>query len=256
MHHVNLKPVLIFDIETTKTTNAAIIDRIKDKLKPPATLKKPESIQEWWTTQSGQALEDKLAQTALNGLQGDVTAIGWFIAVTDSGFDLDYAPTSVDPVIHIRKTDQSVQAFLSETYRAMEKDIGKHKGTRGSWDVRVAGHNINNFDLPFLRQQSMRYSVRHMQYFPHAYRGRREDCIDTMVELAGYKEFISLQDAAITFGIPWDNASIPGDQVPNAWDTQDYDAVAQHLTNDVRVTAELALRILSFNGSAQGVADD
>jgi hypothetical protein len=252
MNPLNLRPVLIFDIETTKTSNPAIVERIKDKLKPPATLKKPESIQEWWATQSGQALEDKLAQTALNGLQGDVTAIGWHVAVTNSGHDMDYQLTSIEPTICIRGIEEDMQRFLTETYRQMEADINKYKGTRGAWDVRVAGHNVIAFDLPFLRQQSMRYFVRHMPYFPRS----RDYTIDTMIELAGYKEFISLQDAAITMGIPWDNSSIPGDQIPNAWETSDHDAVKTHLMNDVNVTAALTLRILSFNAAAQREHDD
>jgi hypothetical protein len=240
---MNLKPVLIFDIETTRTTNPAIIERIKEKIKPPATLKKAESIQEWWATQAEQALDEKLAQTALNGLQGDVTAIGWHIAVTDSGDDMDYKLVAMEPTISVRDNEERMTAFLGRTYRQMETELAKYFSFRGGWDVRVSGHNVTAFDLPFMRQQSLRYNVRHMRFFPR----HRDYIFDTMTELAGYKEFISLQDAAITLGIPWDKDSIPGSDIPKAWDEGNHEAVIRHLRNDVNVTAAIALRLLSFN---------
>lgn len=239
----DMKPILVFDIETNRTSNPAIIERIREKIKPPATLKKEESIREWWATQSGQAIDEKLAQTALNGLQGDVTAIGWQVLVTETGDDADYELSELKPTIAIRKNDQSVSSFLGETYRRIETNIAKYFSFRGAWDTRVSGHNIINFDLPFLRQQSLRYNVRHMRFFPR----RKEGVIDTMVELAGYKEFISLQDAAITLSIPWDKTSIPGDQVPSAWESGNHEAVAHHLTNDVEATTAIALKLLQFD---------
>lgn len=244
----DMKPILVFDIETNRTSNPAIIERIREKIKPPATLKKEDSIREWWATQSGQAIEDKLAQTALNGLQGDVTAIGWQVLVTETGDDADYQRSELKPTIAIRKNDQPIASFLGETYRLIETDIAKYFSFRGVWDIRVAGHNILNFDLPFLRQQSLRYNVRHMRFFSR----RKDAIIDTMTELAGYKEFISLQDAAITLSIPWDKTSIPGDQVPGAWESGNHQAVAHHLMNDVEVTTEIALKLLQFDGKPSG----
>jgi len=239
----DLKPILVFDIETNRTTNPAIIERIREKIKPPATLKKEDSIREWWATQSGQAIEDKLAQTALNGLQGDVTAIGWQVLVSETGEDMDYKITSPKPKILIRGKDESVQNFLAKSYRTMEASVAEYFNFRGTWDIRVAGHNVLAFDLPFLRQQSLRYNVRHMRFFPIGKHG----VIDTMVELAGYKEFISLQDAAITLSIPWDKESIPGDQIPGAWESGNHDAVVRHLENDVNVTTAIALKLLGFD---------
>ena len=253
MEKPNLRPVLIFDIETTQTSDPVIIELIREKLKPPATLKKQESIQEWWATQSGQALQDKLAQTALNGLYGDVTAIGWNIALNPEKGDLDYKLAYKQPSVSVRGNDQSVQGFLTETYRKIEAEIKKFGGPFGPWDVRVAGHNIIGFDLPFLKQQSIRYSVRHMSYLM----GGRDQVIYTMTALAGYREFISLKEAAIVLGgIPWDNSSIPGDQVPSAWESGDHESVSTHLANDVNATAEIVLRVLSFDGSRWGASSD
>jgi len=226
---------LVLDIETTPTTDPALIDTLREKLAPPANYKKPESIAEWHRTQGVEALQEKIAGTALKGTQGDIIAIGW------QTFALGDGVTGPDRNLEVlvRRPDQRASVFLGEAFDALKAETTHWHQSR----YIIAGHNIVNFDLPFLWQQALRYEVTWpYELLPVLPSPHDRDILDTMTGIVGYRNTISLRDTARAFGIPWDE-NIPSADVPTAWQNGDSASVIKHLVNDVLVTSQVAHRI-------------
>lgn len=229
--------VTVLDIETAPTSDERILDRIREGIKPPGNYKKPESIEEWHRTQGHQAFEDAVARTALDGMRGDVIAVGYqhLDFVRDRG-RLRFR--SEKPVtIRIRK-ERSVGNFL---HGVMGPEHVPEDGEENAPEIfrMIAGHNIAAFDLPFMWQQCLRHRVEWPRSWPVLPKPWSNGVMDTMFGLVGTKATISLKDAAYALGVRWDEASIPSAEVPKAWDDEKDDLIEAHLKNDLLATAEI-----------------
>lgn len=251
-----MKLYLVLDIETAPIADEARIDEMREGIKPPATYKKPESIAEWHANHGAEALREKVASTALKGMQGDVIAVGWKLMEInplqeneddDSWESKEYgfATLQVGPtVVKVRKNVNPVDSFLREIFDDIES-LAKHR------PITIVGHNLVQFDLPFLWQQAVRYGVRWPNNLPVLPSNFDSRVLDTMLAIVGHRNQISLHDAAKAMRIPWvDN--IPSADVPDAWKRGDIDAVTEHLTNDVMVTHYIAERLLFTTGLLGG----
>jgi hypothetical protein len=236
--------MLVLDIETAPTTERMVIDRLREDLKPPGNYKKEESIAEWYRTQGHQALMERVSNTALKGMQGDVIAIGWrVIDFVGEGHTL-VVSNDEGPRVVVREKRERTQGYLR---RVFDDHIGEDASTSTlTW---VAGHNLVNFDLPFLWQQFVRHSIPWPKFalpaLPSAFDAR---VFDTMLQLVGARNTISLKDAAYACGIDWDEASCESADVPSLYLADDVDSVRRHLANDVRVTGDLAIRLMMVRG--------
>jgi 3'-5' exonuclease len=254
-----VRRMLVLDIETHPTRNRDEIERMRTDLKPPGNYKKPESIAEWFATQGRAAMDEAIARTALRGTSGEVTAIGYrFIDIDNLGHLMSVAFDS-GPQVHVRALDESVPVFLRKVFEdtvyppgfgigsIVPDDAGRDYATP-RW---VVGHNLAQFDLPFLWQQFVRYAIPWPFYLPVLPSAYDDRVFDTMTGLVGARNTISLEDAARACGLNYDPASIPSAEVPYAWASGSHQLVADHLRNDIQVTGDLAIRLLMVRGGWQ-----
>jgi hypothetical protein len=229
------KTILVIDIETAPTSDPAVIEHLRETLTPPGNYKKPESIAEWHRTNGAEALNERVAQTALRGTTGEVIAVGWNRLVIESNGNNDVEVLSEDPIITIRAPGTSVRDYLRAVFYDIENT--------GPIPRVIAGHNIVQFDLPFLWQQSLMHRLPFPPIFPVLPGPFDERVLDTMTSIVGHRNTISLKEAARALGIDYASDAGGSAEVPQAWRDGDTDFVKNHLSNDVRVTSELVKRI-------------
>lgn len=230
--------IVTFDIETVWTRDQRIIDSIRENLAPPATHKKQETIDKWWAEESPKVLEDRLAKTAVDGMRGEVTAIGW----VEHRLFADGSTAQLGPAeLYVRAESDPYRDWLGKRLDQLNDMLGANRD-REEANVTLAGHNIASFDLPFLWQQAVRFDLPWGRALPRGpyWDG---DMIDTMVALVGRRDTISLENACAACGIEYDATQIPSKDIPQAWLDGNLTGVADHLENDVLSSAQLALRV-------------
>ncbi len=71
---------LFIDIESVPSQHPDALAQVRATIKPPATLKKPESIAAWWASEADGAAQDAWRKQSLDGgTQGEIVSV----AVTD-----------------------------------------------------------------------------------------------------------------------------------------------------------------------------
>lgn len=131
---------LFIDIETIPSQREDYPARVKSKLKPPGSMKKPETIQKWWDNDSENTVNEKVVMSSLDGTYGEILSITW--ALDNS---------RVEHLIRDYKTD-SESSLLHGFFSNLESDLRSRKITK--W----IGHNTM-FDVKFIFQRSIVNSV-------------------------------------------------------------------------------------------------
>jgi len=204
--------MITFDIETLPTKDPEVIARIKSELKPPGNYTKEETVEKWKKT----ALDEAIRKTSFDALYGRVACIAW-------KHDNDDAKETF-------KNDSEQQAIM-DFYRSVEL----------SCDWSFCGHNIANFDLPFLLHRSMILGIKPPASIMKAMLAKPwDDCIkDTMIMWTGSpNKYISLDTLLWHFGIQHNHPEFDGSMVAETWET-DPQKVIDYCAGDVRATYEL-----------------
>lgn len=209
---------LYLDCETRATDNAAIIKRIVSKVKPPGSMKKEETIANWWATEGAAAKAEAVAKTALDGTWGRLAAVGY--AMGD------------DPVQVISGNDE---ASLLHRIRQVINEFNMEAKSR---DVLVAFNG--EFDFRFLKQ---RFIVNHIKP-PHLPLDRGDYFFDPMKEWAGYRGYISQADLEIALGIERNDPIGSGADIGAAIDAGDWASVVRHCEIDVTNLREIHRRMV------------
>lgn len=232
--------IVTFDIETTWTDNPAILDKLRADLKPPGTHKKQETIDKWWEEEAPKVVQERIARTALDGMRGEVTAIGWVEhRVFRDGTTAQLGAAS----LYVRPHDTPYRRWLGDRLTGLAEAVTRND--EGQINCLLAGHNIIDFDLPFLWQQAIRQDLAWpVQAIPAPDAGFSYYVVDTMRALVGpRRNTISLADACLACGIEYDTNMLASEDMPQAWLDGDVDGMLQHLENDVLTSAQLALRV-------------
>jgi hypothetical protein len=229
--------LLVIDIETAPATNPEVIEAIRESITVPGNYKKPESIAEWYRTQGVEVMQERVAGTALKGMQGELIAVGYnrvdFVHDGNGGQEI----VAEQRAIHVREPNESPKDFLRKILWLDVANLSAPQVT--------AGHNLVQFDLPFLWQQCVRHNIPWVPWLPVLPSAFSPDVLDTMTGLVGHRNTISLKDAAAACGIPYDPDAGASSAVPTAWQDGNLDFVRRHLENDITVTTALAARIIN-----------
>jgi DNA polymerase elongation subunit (family B) len=206
--------MLVFDIETLPTKDPEVIKRIAATIRPPGNIKKADSIKTWMDENYGAALKEAVAKTALDGAYGRVACIAWQI-----GYDL-YNTTK-----ELNEREVIDTFYNSIIYQ----------------DDLFCGHNIANFDLPFLMHRSMILGIKPPASILKAMKAKPwDDCIkDTMIMwTSSPNKYIKLDVLLWLFGIDHGHPEFDGSMVAETWET-DPQKVIDYCCGDVRSTYEL-----------------
>lgn len=139
------------------------------------------------------------------------------------------------------------EAALLREFADMIQSSVSGAGGRKPFD-RFCGHNIKEFDLPFLTRRCI---IRNVLPLPDAMQlyGKKPweiTHVDTleMWKFGDFKAFISLELLADSLGLDTSKQQLNGAEVGRTyWKDKDYDAIKTYCEADVRCTMEVLLRL-------------
>lgn len=205
---------IFVDIETQRTRDQFVIERLQAAIKPPGNYKKPESITQWWASEGLQLKADAANRTALDGTYGSLATIGFAI---DS--QAPQAIQLVDEVAMLTEFTEVLHEFMHTELIAFN----------GDFDFRflMKRYVINNLRVPFVIQRALQ---------------SRDGYYDPMRAWEGFKGYISQQELERVMGIVRHD-SLDGSQVGDAIDVGDWAVVINHNKEDIRCLREIYRRM-------------
>jgi len=209
------------DLETIPCQNPAHLDKLRAEVKPPATLKKPESIAEWLAENRETAALEALAKTSFDPGYGHICTIAW--AKNDGEIE----------AVHARTVDQErdiLDAFFAT--------IDNYHSTT------FVGHYINGFDIRFLLCRAVVLGVKIPRSIPRDPKPWDKALADTMTLWAGAKGTISLDKLAAILGIPGKDG-FDGSMVAAAWANGEHDTIREYCRADVALVRDVHRRFIA-----------
>ena len=230
---------LFIDTETVPSQHPDALTEAAASVRPPASLKKAESIASWWATEAAAAAQEAWRKQSLDGgTAGEIVSI----AVVD-GEGREWA--------HCRAVGESEAALLVAFIEAVEgwtaDDARKLCGNAAGWPVddhRLVAHNAA-FDLGFLWRRMAINAVRIPKWLPspQARAGKAFGC--TMQAWAGFGKFIGLDALCKALGVtsPKEAGGMDGSRVFDAWLAGEHEAIAAYNLNDARAVSDVWHRL-------------
>jgi len=120
---------LYFDIETLPVIEPAMVEKFRDRIKPPGNIKKPESIKKWFESNSN--IDNAISKTALDGAWGKVFCIAYAI------------------------DDGELQVIQEESEIGMFSSFKKVTVDENNTPRHLVGHYIKGFDIPFMHKRML-----------------------------------------------------------------------------------------------------
>jgi predicted PolB exonuclease-like 3'-5' exonuclease len=202
---------VFFDVETLPSQNPFYAMELAEKVAPPATIKKPESIAAWMAENAESAAAELLAKTSFDGGRGHVCTIAW--AKGDGEIKCEHAET----IQHERAV---IEAFFNDLDRY-------HAET-------LVGHNVTGFDIAFLRKRAIVLGITlpPAHCLPRDPKPWDKSVNDTMGMWAGGTNRISLHDLCGILGIPGKDG-FDGSMVAAAWAAGEHAKIAEYCRDDV-----------------------
>lgn len=205
---------LYLDIETIPASDPATIAQIAADVKPPAAMKKAETIKAWEENDKPAAVTEAVAKTSFNGAYGQVCCVGW-------AWDGD------KPTAHVMDDDIDEATML----RNVIEDIEAHR-PGGYHQPVVVGHYVADFDLRFLWQRAFVLGVRMPAWWPKDPKPWSKEVHDTMQMWAGAKGSISLDNLCRALGVRG-KGNMDGSMVADMFERGEYDDIADYCIGDV-----------------------
>lgn len=211
---------IYLDLETIPTENAELIADIASTIKPPATMRKAETIAEWVKNDKQSAIDDAVAKTSFDGTYGSICCIGYAI---DDG--------DVLSVTNINEKEIILQ-FFDALYAANPRNL----------DITIVGHNVAEFDLKFLFKRCVVLGIKPPDFIPFKAKSWDKTIFDTMTEFAGYKDRISLDKLCKVLGIESNNTHTGADVYP-MYKEDKIAEIASYCEDDVSITRQVYKRL-------------
>lgn len=178
---------VFLDIETIPAQTPGLVEQLAAEVTAPATHKKPESIKAWLDENRLAVATEQWLKTSFDGGLGQVVAISW---ATDEG---EATSLSVGKPDHAHE-EQMLGLFCEQIELLM--------ASRNYRAPRWVGHNVAEFDLPFLWKRCVVRGLPPPRWLPAHPKPWGEQVYDTMVEWAGPRGRISLDRLCKLLGIP------------------------------------------------------
>lgn len=232
---------IVLDLETLPSLSPDARELARQGVKPPGTLKKPESIAAWWEAEGPAAVEEAYRKQALDAASGELCAVG-------------FCNDDTEPVSLVRASNESEGHFLRFALGEILAlvNTGNRTGPDGHvWpdEPFFIAHNAP-FDLGFLMRRCWVHGIRPPFRLPGPNARDGKDYGDTMTLWAGYRGTIGLDRLCRALGIPSPKAGgVDGSQVFDLWTAGEHEAIRAYNRADVE-----AVRACWWRLNWQGVA--
>lgn len=230
--------IVYLDVETIpgQTTEARTCARAS--VRPPATLKKPESIAAWWASEAPAAeLEAWHRQSLDGGNHGELVSIA---ACTD---------VEGQQWVRCRAQGESEADLLRAFFDAVEgwqrEEAQRAAGNPHYWpaDVFPVAHNAA-FDLGFIWRRCIVLGVPMPPWLPGPLGRAGKDYACTMQTWAGYGQRVSLDALCKTLRLPSPkDGGMDGTQVFAAWQAGECERIAAYNLRDALTVGLIWQRI-------------
>lgn len=213
-----------FDIETIPSQEPWVKDYYSEKVSPPKTLKKPETIQKWIEEERDGAIEDAISKAGFSGATNHIITIAW----------------AVD--------DGPIKALQVENDLMQEKNIIKDffsEIRKLPMGTTFAGHNIIGFDIRVVKQRAMVLGIEIPRIFPIDAKPWGTETYDTMLKWDA-RDFVKIDLISRAFGIDG-KGSVDGPMVYPMWQEGKYPEIAEYCKDDVRMGREVYNK-MTFRG--------
>ena len=210
---------IVLDIETLPTDLPWYSDKLKDKLAPPGSMKKAETIEKWWEEKAPAVLQDRMQRTAMDTSLARIVSIA--VKVDDN-------PTVCfcQRLYHLEHDHDVLESF----WNYIDKETNRA-------DIVWITYNGNRFDIPLLVHRSLICRVPPTRFMTSWPRNGERYC-DIMESWCGlYGDKISLANLCKLFGI--EGPQTKGSDVFEWWLAQDVQKIADHNIEDVESLYEL-----------------
>ena len=206
------------DIETIPCQSPEYKAKVRDGIKPPGNIKKPESIAQWMEENADAAVDEAVAKTSFDPAHGHICCIGF--AVGDKAPEYYEARTLAD----VRHVIEGLYSNLPE--------MGL---------VRFVGHNVSGFDLRFILCRSIVLGIPIPQIFPRDIKPWSQEVFDTMVAWAGARGTIGQDRLCDALGLPG-KGDFDGSMVAEAWANGEYAKISRYCLQDVETVRAIHRR--------------
>jgi len=207
------------DIETIPNQSPEYRAKVRANIKPPATIKKPESIMAWLEENAETATDEVIAKTSFDPAHGHICCIGWAV---------DAEPVQSTSIEHVQDESAALAYFFDGI-------IPKH-GL-----VRFIGHNVSGFDLRFLINRAIVLGVTIPKIIPRDIKPWSQDIFDTMVAWAGARGTIGQDRLCEALGLPG-KGDFDGSMVAAAWAAGEHEKIATYCRADVETVRSIHAR--------------
>lgn len=207
------------DIETIPNQSPEYRAKVRETIKPPATIKKPESIMAWLEENADAATDEAIAKTSFDPAHGHICCIGWAV-------DVGKVQTLSVPRIEVEAV--ALKCFFD----AITPPHGL---------VRFIGHNVSGFDLRFLINRAIVLGVTIPKVIPRDIKPWSQDIFDTMVAWAGARGTIGQDRLCEALGLPCKDG-FDGSMVAAAWAAGEHDRIAEYCRADVETVRSIHAR--------------
>lgn len=222
---------LYFDIETIPAQSEEAKARIAGTVKPPAAMKKAETIAAWEKDQKAAAVEEAIAKTSFNAAFGHICCIG---------FAFDNSPAvSISWPINADNESLMISAFFDEA----GKIIGNRFPT-------IVGHFVTGFDIRFIWQRCMVLGIRVPAWLPKDPKPWDAAVFDTQTAWAGARDTISMDNLCQALGIPG-KGDVDGSMVGQMFSEGKHKEIAAYCRDDIERTRAIHRKMqVSFGEAA------
>jgi hypothetical protein len=222
---------LFLDIETIPVQDDNGKARIASMIKPPAAMKKADTIAAWEANDKPTAIAEAIAKTSFNAAYGQVCCIG--MAIDDGDV------TSISWPLNASDETVMIASFFSE--------IGAALGNRFPT---IVGHNVIDFDIRFIWQRCMVLGIRVPAWLPRDPKPWGGDVFDTMTAWAGARNTISMDNLCLALGIPGKD-EIDGSMVAQMFADGKHREIAAYCRSDIERTRAIYRKMqVAFGGIA------
>jgi hypothetical protein len=233
---------LFIDVETVPSQQPEALAAVRASLKPPGTLKKPESIAAWWATEADSAAAEAWRKQSFDATHGELVSIA---VVSEDGQQWR----------HCRAPGDNEAELLAGFYAAVE--AMRHNQAQAlapnarAWltEPHPVVHNAA-FDMGYLWRRSIVNRVAVPTWLPGPMARAGKDYTCTMLLWAGFGGRVSLDALCAALKVPSPKAEgMDGSHVFDAWLAGDHDRIADYNLADALAVREV-WQVLQGTGGA------